>query len=206
MKKLIPLILLLTLLSACWNKTAQNEQKNDTTLNINVEQKLEQAEKELKKAWLTWQKLKDALYQQKVIYNQIAHLSWDAKNNYILQHQVLPKILKKKEAEKCKHTTDIDLFAECMVRQNIPLNNILKLLPEQTRKTFEKKYYRNFYSYDSRNLLKPTSNPIALKVKKEEINSLFENALITKKETCFKLPEKQTQDYCLSLFKNEDWK
>jgi len=203
MKKLISLILILTLLSACWNKNTQNP-INNTSLNINPKQKVQQAEEELKKAWFTWKKLKDAVYQQKLIYNQIANLTWDAKNDYILQHQVLPEVLKKKEAMKCKDTTDIDLFAKCMVRQNIALQNITKLLPAQTRQSFEKKYYKSFYSYDTRNLLKKTSNPIALKAKEKEIDSVIENWLLTK-WMCGKLPEEQTQNYCLNAFKSDGW-
>ena len=204
MKKLIPLILILTLLTACSkNNNTQQVSINENKPLLNVNQKVEQAKKELKKIWLTWQKLKDEVYEQKIIYKQLANLTWDARNIYILQHKVLPQVLKKKEATKCKHTTDIDLFAKCMVRQKISLQDIEKLLPEQTRKTFEKKYYRSFYSHDSRNLLKSTSNPIALKTKKNEIFNLVQNGIITK-WMCNDLPEEETKKYCKGLFQEEE--
>ncbi len=211
MKKLIILLLILTTLTACWNNetkegnTNNNKQASDNkelNININPEEKVEKAKKELENIWLTWQELEDKVYEQEVAYKQLANLSWDAKNSYILQNQVLPEVLKTSQASKCKNTTDIDLFAKCMVRQWINLDDIKNQLPEQTQETFEKKYYNSFYGFDKRNLLEKTSNPIAIEQKKDEIFSLIQNARLTE-NMCKDLPEKEVKNYCVSLFEEE---
>jgi len=197
---------ILTLLSACWNKEKIENHLNNLEDNkslINVDEKVEQAKKELENIWLTWQALKDEIYNQKIIYEKIANLTWDERNSYILQNQILPDILQKKEAEKCKNTTDIDLFAKCMIRQGIVLQDIEKLLPENTIQTFEKKYYKSFYSFDKRNLLTPNTNSIALQAKKDEIFSLISNWILTQ-PMCNDLPEKEIKDYCTNLFKYDN--
>lgn len=208
MKKIAILLLILTTLTACWNNETQKDNKsnynqtNNKELNINVKEKVEQAKKELEDIWLTWQELKDKLYEQEIAYKQLANLSWDAKNSYILQNQVLPEVLKTPQASKCKNTTNIDLFVQCMVRQWINLDDIKNQLPQETQETFEKKYYKKFYSFDKRNLLKENSNPIAIEQKKDEVFSLIQNDRLTK-NMCKDLPEEEVRNYCISLFEEE---
>lgn len=198
--KIIKIFFLLTIvLTIIWCKTKTKNQEKSWPL-INVKEKIQKVEKELTSIWLTWEELKQEIKRQKHIYEQIANLTWEAKNNYILQNKVLPKLRKTQNARLCKDTKEINNFTKCMTLRWIEMKNLIKKIPEGQRKEFKKIYYKNFYSKPE-NLLKKTQQPLAIKYKKYNLLNILKNNIITKKEHCNQFPEKEIIEYCKNYFK-----
>ena len=214
MKKIIITLIVLTslLLASCGSKKENNinldtkkisSQLDENKPLIDVKRNLALSKKELIEIWLTGEKLKKILANQKAWYEIIAHLKWDARKKYILENEVLPSIVYDKditpEDVKYCHTTDINAYAQCMNLQNIPLEKVLKKIPQKLQDVFKKAYYTSKYSISRKNLLQATSDPIAIEMKKQKIEDMVNNWILTKAGICNQLPEKEVQNYCKSL-------
>jgi len=215
-KKLLPIVILATLLTACW-KTPQNQQANNTNqVNkdqiqelltnenkplINVDEKLQKIKQELEKIWYTWEKLQKELENQKRSLEKIAYLKQDARKKYILENKVLPEIIKSKKITPSCTTTNLSDYLTCLHITKTPVDKLVELVPNWLKEFTKKQYYREIYALDTSNLLIKTNDPIAIQAKKEKIKRMFDKWLITKKSACSKLPEEETQKFCERLFK-----
>ena len=215
-KKLLPIVILATLLTACW-KTPQNQQANNTNQAnkdqiqelltnenkplINVDERLQKIKQELEKIWYTWEKLQKELENQKRSLEKIAYLKQDARKKYILENNVLPEIIKSKKIAPSCTTTNLSDYLTCLYVTKTPVDKLVELVPNWLKEFTKKQYYRQIYALDTRNLLIKTNDPIAIQAKKEKIKRMFDKWLITKKSACSKLPEEETQKFCESLFK-----
>ena len=215
-KKLLPIVILATLLTACW-KNPQNQQANNTNqVNkdqiqelltnenkplINVDEKLQKIKQELEKIWYTWEKLQKELENQKRSLEKIAYLKQDARKKYILENKVLPEIIKSKKITPSCTTTNLSDYLTCLHITKTPVDKLVELVPNWLKEFTKKQYYREIYALDTSNLLIKTNDPIAIQAKKEKIKRMFDKWLITKKSACSKLPEEETQKFCESLFK-----
>jgi hypothetical protein len=55
----------------------------------------------------------------------------------------------------------------------VSLDKVLQKVPSDLKDIFKEKYYYQHYSISRKNLLKPTNDPIAIKMKKKKIKELF---------------------------------
>lgn len=215
MKKIITLISISSLVLLAWCSSSSNNKqttssqqtkqeiqtlKNTNKPLINVAEKVKKAEQTLKKIWLTWEKLKQEVIKQKAWFEIIASLKWDARKKYIIENQILPGIIRSWKVSKKCTTTNLNNYVACLYVTKTPIDKLLKQVPKQFQNLIEKDYYTNFYSLSRWNLLKYTNNPIALQAKKDKIQQMFNNWVITNPWVCSKLPEQETQNYCKSLF------
>ena len=207
MKKLLSFLILTLVLSACWksNNTNSNtiEKKiSENTPLINIEEKTKKTKELLKKIWLTWEKLKKELANQKAWWKIIANLKGDERKKYILETEILPKIVKSWEvSEKCT-ATNLDSYTACLYVTKTPIEKLLEQLPKQLQDIVKKSYYRKMYSINKKNLLKKTIDPIAIQVKKEKIQEMYYNYILRYKSSCNRFPEEEVVDFCENLFKN----
>ena len=208
-KTLIPLIIVSLFLAWCnsLNKTTYNTQQTKSTITdenkplINVQEKTKKAEQILKKIWLTGEKLKQELIKQKAWFEIIAKLKWNARKKYVLETQILPQVIKSWKVSKKCTTTNLNNYVACLYATQTPIEKLLKEIPQWTQNLVKKTYYEKIYSLNNTNLLKKTSDPIALQAKKDVLKQMFMNSVLTTTSTCNKLPEQETKDYCKSLFK-----
>ncbi len=205
---IVVIISLLLILAGCSSnsesKKIQDSYNNSNDSLIDTNEKLKEIKKELVQLGFTGEKLKQELQQQKQNYEVIANLTWEAKKKYIFENKILPQIIKDpklapKNVKYC-HTTDLLTYAECINLQKIPLNEVLKKIPVEYHNLVKKSYYYSKYSITRKNLLQPTTDPIAIEMKKKKIQEMIYNHIITKPSVCNKLPEKEVQNYCKSLF------
>ena len=204
MRKNISIILItsLLLLSACnWKKEENKlETVNTTPPILNVEKKISSVKTELEKAWITWEKLQKELKNQEKLWKEIAYLTWDKAKTYILNTKVLPKIAKK-VSPKCAVNTSIDSFTRCLYLTKTPLKKLLDNLPPNLKDIAEKSYYYETYTENPANILKPTSNPNAIKAKKQAILNMYLNQTLSNSSQCNKIPDQEVKQYCKNLFK-----
>ena len=210
MKKIIALIILTLLLSAC-GKTNNNETTKINNQEINkklstntplldVKEKTKQTEQVLKKAWLTWEKLKKELEEQKAWWEKIANLTWDARKKYVLETEILPKIIKSsKVSSKCK-TTNLDNYTLCLYANKTPIKKLLDQVPASLQDAVKKSYYHNIYANHKKELFKKIDDAIAIEQKKDILYQLYFNHIL-KSNMCSRFPEQETKTYCESLFK-----
>ena len=95
----------------------------------------------------------------------------------------------------------MDLYVKCLNLKKVSLDKVLQKVPNDLKDIFKEKYYYQHYSISRKNLLKPTNDPIAIKMKKKKIKELFMIWVLRKASVCNKLPEQETREYCLSLFR-----
>ena len=218
MKKLKIFFLLFVslFLFSCWNndKKSQleileiNKEKTQYKLDekkplINVQENLKETEYILKKMWLTGEKLKKTLQEEKIHYDMIANLKWDDRKKYVLEKIVLSSIVndKKITPDFCK-TNNILEYTKCMNIKNISLEKVLEKIPIELQDIVKQNYYYNKFTLNPKDIIKiKVSDPIAILVKKQMIKERYYNWLITKISTCDKLLEQETKYYCRSLFK-----
>jgi len=204
MRKNISIILItsLLLLSACnWKKEENKlETANTTPPILNVEKKISSVKTELEKAWITWEKLQKELKNQEKLWKEIAYLTWDKAKTYILNTKILPKIAKKVNP-KCAVNTSIDSFTKCLYLTKTPLKKLLDSLPPNLKDVAEKSYYYETYTENPANILKPTSNPNAIKAKKQAILNMYLNQTLSNPAQCDRIPDQEVKQYCKNLFK-----
>ena len=211
-KKLILLSIGITLLNLAWCWNNQNQQQisqqtkqiitDESKPLINVEEKTKESEKILKKIWLSWEKLEKELAKQKAWWEIISKLKWEQRKKYIIETKILPEIIKSWKVSKKCTTTNLNNYVACLYVTKTPIEKLLNEVPKEVQDTIKKTYYYKIYSLDRANLLKTTNDPIAIQEKKNQIEYMFNNWLITKPWVCDKLPEQETKAYCKSLFKN----
>ena len=211
MKKLSIILILITSLSLIWCSSKKNTSYQNTDIEtkltnennplINVKEKIKKVEKNLKKIWLTGEKLKQELAKQKVWLEIIAKAKWESRKKYILETEILPKIIKAWKVNKKCTTTNLNNYLACLYVEKTDINKLLDELPPSTKNFVKKTYYEKVYSLDRKKILEKTSDPIAIQAKKEKIKQMYQDGVLRKKTNCDLLVEKEVKNYCKSLFK-----
>jgi len=194
-------------LVSCGSNTAKinpeelNTKLDENTKLVDVKESVKKAEEKLKKN-LTGERLQQMIKKQEKWYEMIANLKWEARKKYILEKEVLPSLVEDKNItpDFCK-TKDMDLYFKCLAEKNVDIEKVKSKLPKDLQVYAEKQYYYQKYLTNRKDILKATSNPIAIEAKKEVIKELVRINVLKNSSACKKIPEKEVKEYCESFFK-----
>ncbi|WP_456403041.1 hypothetical protein [Persephonella sp.] len=127
----------------------------------------------------------------------IQYTEEEKKYNYLINNYSKVFSGLKDKAPKC-FGMDYEKFFYCFARQVDP-EEVKDNLDSEYWNVVKEDYYKIFYNL-AENLIKyPTTDPVALEIKKQKIKYWIENKRITSATTCDKLPEQEVREYCKGL-------